>query len=112
MDEEPDGIDRIYLIPILIHTDGDVNERDYINFIINSILLDFINSYYAEYNLQDADFDKLKTIDKEYECSICIEEKQTGILLDCNHIFCENCLKEWLTKYVKTCPTCRKEVVI
>jgi E3 ubiquitin-protein ligase SHPRH len=41
-----------------------------------------------------------------------MEEKEKGILLECNHIFCENCLKEWLTKSKKTCPTCRKEVVI
>ena len=116
MDEEHDNTTRIYVIPVLLRVNSDVDERDYINFIINSIFTDFIsdyiNSYYTEYKLSDEDFDKLNRIDKDYECNICMEEKEKGILLECNHIFCENCLKIWLTKSKKTCPTCRKEVVI
>lgn len=116
MEEEHDNTSRIYVIPILLRVNSDVDERDYINFIINSIFTDFIsdyiNSYYTEYKLSDEEFEKLNTMDKDYECNICMEEKKKGILLDCNHIFCENCLKEWLTKSKKTCPTCRKEVVI
>lgn len=111
MDEEHDNTTRIYVIPVLLRVNSDVDERDYINFIINSIFTDFISDY-SEYNLSYEDFDKLSRIDKDYECNICMEEKEKGILLDCNHIFCENCLKEWLTKSKKTCPTCRKEVVI
>lgn len=116
MDEEQDNTNRIYVIPILFRINTDVTDRNYINFIVNSILTDFISnyidSYYTEYKLSEEDFEKLNRIDKEYECNICMEEKNKGIKLDCNHIFCENCLKEWLTNNKKTCPTCRKEVVI
>lgn len=116
MDEEHNTNNRIYVIPILLRVNSDVDERHYINFMINSIFIDFINDYinshYTEYKLSNEDFEKLNRIDKDYECSICIEEKKKGILLDCNHIFCENCLKEWLTKSKKNCPTCRKEVLI
>jgi hypothetical protein len=116
MNEEHDDTTRIYVIPVLLRVNSGVNERDYINFIINSIFTDFIhdyiNAYYSENKLSEEDFDKLNRIDRDYECNICMEEKEKGVLLGCNHIFCENCLKEWLTKSKKTCPTCRKEVVI
>jgi len=106
---------RIYVIPILLRVDSDA-ERDYMNFIINSIFTDFVNdviySCYSEYKLSQGDFDKLQEICKEFECGICIEDNETGIQLECNHIFCKDCLKRWLTENKKTCPVCRKEVVI
>ena len=112
MDEEEDDTSIIYVIPVLLHVNSEVDERDYINFIINSIFTDFMSYYHNENRLSNEDFEKLNRIYKKYECNICMEEKENGILLECNHIFCEFCLKEWLIKNKKTCPTCRKEVVI
>lgn len=112
MNEENNITTRIYVIPILLRVNSNVDERDYINFILNSIFSDYINSYYTEDKLSNEDFEKIKRVDKDYECNICMQRQEKGILLDCNHIFCENCLKEWLTRSKRTCPTCRKEVVI
>jgi len=44
-----------------------------------------------------------------YDCPICFDPPRTPVTLDCNHVFCEVCLSEWLDKE-KTCPVCRKEV--
>ena len=41
-----------------------------------------------------------------------MEDKTEGILLKCNHLFCQPCIKQWLTNNKSTCPTCRKEVEI
>ncbi len=48
------------------------------------------------------------------ECSICIDTfSQTSdvIQLECNHVFHDECIKQWL-KTSKTCPVCRKSVNI
>ena len=114
--ETDDDTTRLYVIPILLRVNSDVDERDYINFIINSIftefISDYINSFYSEAKLSDEDFSKLNKVTRDYECNICMEDKQEGVLLNCNHIFCESCLKKWLTTMKNTCPTCRKEVEI
>lgn len=112
MDGDDNTTTRIYVIPVLFHNSSDLDNNDYINFIIDSIFTEFINSYYERYILSTEDFNQLNRIDKDYDCNICMEEKKNGILLNCNHIFCEDCLREWLTKNKKTCPTCRKEVLI
>jgi hypothetical protein len=116
MEDDSDDTARIYVIPIMIRVNSDIDERDYINFIINSVFADFIsdyiNSYYDDDKLSQEDFEKLNKVDRDFECNICFNEKHSGILLDCNHVFCETCLREWLTNNKKTCPTCRKEVVI
>lgn len=44
-------------------------------------------------------------------CSICLdkfEDKKLGILENCNHIFCLDCIKEWY-KYNTNCPLCRMD---
>jgi len=52
------------------------------------------------------------------ECGICYEKitvtgRTLGLLANCNHVFCYNCIKKWrstvLNLYsVKSCPLCRK----
>ncbi|KAM3407600.1 hypothetical protein ACQJBY_001153 [Aegilops geniculata] len=39
-------------------------------------------------------------------CAICQEKMHTPILLQCKHIFCEDCASEWLERE-RTCPLCR-----
>jgi len=50
--------------------------------------------------------------DTNKECAICLEDQNIGcfaVKLHCGHMFCKECLKEWLEKHC-TCPTCRFEV--
>jgi len=52
------------------------------------------------------------------ECGICYEKisstgKTLGLLANCNHVFCYNCIKKWRSTVlnlssVKSCPLCRK----
>jgi len=39
-------------------------------------------------------------------CSICQEKMKNPIILQCKHIFCEECVSEWFERE-KTCPLCR-----
>ena len=49
------------------------------------------------------------------QCSICFEEAEKyGLLAECNHIYCLQCVKEWrsqtdIGKMKRTCPICRIE---
>ncbi len=43
------------------------------------------------------------------ECCICNEAvRKPAIVLECSHIFCEDCLQEWLDRE-NTCPLCRRQ---
>jgi hypothetical protein len=44
-----------------------------------------------------------------YDCPICYDSPKKAVTLECNHIFCEPCICEWLEKE-KSCPVCRVEV--
>ena len=58
-------------------------------------------------------------LDKESECSICIEpivDSTKLIYLDCNHVFHKNCLQEWVKSQSKqdntiNCPLCRYTII-
>ncbi|KAJ6798744.1 RING finger and transmembrane domain-containing protein 2 [Iris pallida] len=39
-------------------------------------------------------------------CAICQEKMHAPILLNCKHIFCEDCVSEWFERE-RTCPLCR-----
>jgi hypothetical protein len=45
-------------------------------------------------------------------CSICFElfnNNDNVIILNCNHVYHNNCINEWV-KYKSECPICRKEI--
>ena len=44
------------------------------------------------------------------DCCICLENKDSIIKTNCNHLFCEKCILEWFGKGNNTCPLCRKEI--
>lgn len=46
---------------------------------------------------------------KEKNCHICLCELNKDVLLNCGHLFCEDCIDEWLKKNV-TCPICRQNI--
>ena len=52
-------------------------------------------------------FDNL--IIKTDECSICFNLIKKKIILNCNHYFCDNCIKEWV-KRSNLCPMCRTQI--
>ena len=52
-------------------------------------------------------FDNL--IIKTDECSICFNLIKKEIILNCNHYFCDNCIKEWV-KRSNLCPMCRTQI--
>lgn len=67
--------------------------------------------------ISEADFDTLDTFrctaNLNENCSICYDEfKRDEIitLLDCNHIFHRECIKNWLVYEKTTCPACRVDV--
>eukprot|EP01111_Echinosteliopsis_oligospora_P016049 TRINITY_DN6549_c0_g1_i1.p1 TRINITY_DN6549_c0_g1~~TRINITY_DN6549_c0_g1_i1.p1 ORF type:complete len:436 (-),score=114.92 TRINITY_DN6549_c0_g1_i1:25-1284(-) len=44
-------------------------------------------------------------------CPICQEKLASPIILRCSHIFCEDCVSEWLQRE-KTCPMCRASIAM
>lgn len=44
--------------------------------------------------------------DDDNTCPIC-EERKVEIMLDCKHLFCEECIKTWLFDKNNSCPMCR-----
>ncbi|XP_045461410.1 RING finger and transmembrane domain-containing protein 2-like [Harmonia axyridis] len=43
-------------------------------------------------------------------CPICHDEYDSPVLLECRHIFCENCVTTWFDRE-QTCPLCRAKIV-
>ena len=52
-------------------------------------------------------FDNL--IIKSDECSICFNLIKKEIVLNCNHYYCDYCIKEWV-KRSNLCPMCRTQI--
>jgi hypothetical protein len=53
-----------------------------------------------------------KKEDTDYTCAICklnIEEKEKIHQLECNHIYHENCIAQWVM-YKSECPVCRRSI--
>lgn len=42
------------------------------------------------------------------DCTICLQEIMDGAMINCGHIFCQNCIKSWM-KNKKSCPLCKVE---
>lgn len=45
------------------------------------------------------------------ECSVCQEPPRSPVKLACGHVFCEECISEWLERSRNDCPMCRAVVV-
>jgi hypothetical protein len=44
------------------------------------------------------------------DCVICYNTIDKPVVLDCNHLFCEECAHEWF-ELESSCPLCRTAVV-
>jgi len=65
-----------------------------------------LDNYLLSHQVQEAD--------RTGNCSLCIEpfnSTQTNVVLQCNHKFHKECIKEWLEKEL-TCPNCRQSFQI
>ncbi|KAM9311530.1 E3 ubiquitin-protein ligase RNF213 [Gastrophryne carolinensis] len=43
-------------------------------------------------------------------CAICRDYPSEPVCLDCNHVFCQGCLKQWLDTRNTTCPMCKAQL--
>lgn len=81
--------------------------------VINIPMIMMINTFENTVNntiLSEHQFSKLSEHKILHQCPICFEDKLENILLNCNHIFCKDCIKKWLTTNSDTCPICRIQV--
>ena len=62
------------------------------------------------YNKQQQS-DTTPTNNSDNICPIC-DERKVEIMLDCKHLFCEQCIKTWLFDKNNSCPMCRFEINI
>ena len=92
--------DLIQNVGNFLLNDG-INYEEYVNLPNEKITLNL-----AEFN------DKIEEIQEEIECGICkdVSNKDVVKLKNCNHKFCKECIKEWLTKYNINCPMCRTDI--
>ncbi|XP_060836072.1 E3 ubiquitin-protein ligase LNX-like [Rhopalosiphum padi] len=53
--------------------------------------------------------DIIKMMNSDLQCPICNEWLLKATSANCNHTFCDSCIKKWL-KIKKTCPVCRTPI--
>lgn len=71
--------------------------------------INFISEELEQNNvMSETDFSNLPKSNEINNCPICFVDNTDNVILECNHIFCTNCIKEWLTKNKNNCPICRK----
>jgi hypothetical protein len=63
-----------------------------------------------KHKLSEEQFQELETCSEVTNCAICLDNKKMNIKLKCNHIFCKQCIKKWLTEKSNTCPNCRQVI--
>ena len=56
--------------------------------------------------------DALRKIEDHLTCTICHETYTNPKRLQCNHVFCEDCLEELQTQNSLKCPTCREQTYL
>ncbi len=81
--------------------------------INNTEYEDFVDLPTQKVTLKEIELDeKLEQVTGEIECGICKDKTDKNVvkIKQCNHEFCKECIKEWLTKYNISCPMCRKDV--
>lgn len=75
------------------------------------ILINLDNEEYKDNkDLQETNIEAIETIKREHTiCVICHDELSGNIrILDCQHIFCADCIKQWEKEGTNLCPVCRQ----
>jgi len=78
--------------------------------VLNSTINQDSSSVKPKVSLEN--FEKLEKTNEDTNCGICFENMIDNIKLNCEHVYCNRCIKKWLTEKSNTCPTCRKEIII
>lgn len=47
----------------------------------------------------------------DYDCCICLDNIENGIILKCKHVLHKECLKEMIESELTNCPLCRQDIV-
>lgn len=81
-------------------------------FLLNIDNFDFGDLEDVRQTFTEEEYSKLILENSKDNCGICLEKdcEKYIKLKKCNHVFCENCIKNWLLKYNINCPTCRKDL--
>ena len=90
----------------------DINTFFSVQRIINAINRNILQEASVKPKVSLENFEKLEKFNKVTDCGICFENMKDNIKLNCDHIYCNRCIKKWLTEKSNTCPTCRKEIII
>jgi len=85
-------------------------ERSLIDEISAAIVISQEMHESAKPKITIENFEKLEKCNEITNCSICFENMKDNIKLKCEHIYCSECIKKWLTERSNTCPTCRAEI--
>jgi antitoxin component HigA of HigAB toxin-antitoxin module len=85
-------------------------ERSLIDDITAAIVISQEMHERAKPKITIENFEKLEKCNDITNCSICFENMKDNIKLKCDHIYCSECIKKWLTERSNTCPTCRAEI--
>lgn len=85
-------------------------ERSLIDDIAAAIVISQEMHERAKPKITIENFEKLEKCNDITNCSICFENMKDNIKLKCDHIYCSECIKKWLTERSNTCPTCRAEI--
>jgi len=66
-------------------------------------------TYYCSASCQEKDWPKHQST--EWQCPICLNyDDLPRLTLTCGHQFHEKCIKQWLDRNMRSCPTCRGQV--
>ena len=87
--------------------------HQYINESRQTNNLNNLSNYLLTHQGQEIEgIEGVEEVNGEITCSICIEaftSSQTHIILECNHKFHTDCIKQWLEKELN-CPLCRQSL--
>lgn len=56
------------------------------------------------------DYIDTESINPELICSICSKPFIIPVSTPCDHTYCQDCIKRWIEKKNKPCPTCRQDI--
>ena len=82
--------------------------------LLQNIISNLLEENYFKKTLTENEYKSIITESfvKIEECPICMNSSEKKIKINnCNHEFCENCIKTWLLKNSITCPLCRTKLI-